>query len=664
MTQDDQALKVASQDNVAIESTSVLTLEVEQTLQQAQIILANPNRRPEELETLKNKLSGLLSQLTSGLTPMDLMGLDPSIIDQLTSILPVLTADNVSNIRLEPAQEQARPKVSEETTIQQDREMTSSGDDRIQWIESGKKLSECALWKLQEDYYATQGIDAWNAIPFFVTNSTYISESYSDVIIRFLQDRYQQINKKEPVYIIEMASGSGRFSVYMLMELSRKLQAFSKLKEIKLRYIMTDFTEKNIQFWENHPKFKPYIESGLLDFGIFRPEDDQQIELRQSKKLINRQTVQNPMFAIANYFFDTVPHDDFRVAEGKLQEGRINISRHLNEEVNEETPLHIQQVVYDYDYETISPNYYEDKKLNEVLAYYEQEFHKASIVFPIGAFRCIKNLLTMSKNNLCLISSDKGFTDMEYMMMVYQNEYAIHDGAFSFMVNYHAIAKYFELQGGTNYFTRYRNLDLNTQVSILTPDKATRFEEVAYAFERTIGEVNPINHLYHIQNILSEDTAQNVYHRLNGFIALMRMSLYDPGVFCRFSGNYIEAMDNLTSMQKTDLLHIMDRVWDKYYQFGGEGNVTFAIGQMLFALNMWEQSIFFINKSIEIHGEHEILLFLAGKAYQNIGQIEEAHQYMKRAKALSNELDAVNESLKELEIILRERKLTSNLFYH
>jgi tetratricopeptide (TPR) repeat protein len=84
---------------------------------------------------------------------------------------------------------------------------------------------------------------------------------------------------------------------------------------------------------------------------------------------------------------------------------------------------------------------------------------------------------------------------------------------------------------------------------------------------------------------------------------------------------------------------------------------------MLFALNMWEQSIFFINKSIEIHGEHEILHFLAGKAYQSIGQIEEAYQCMKRAKAMSDELDAVNESLKELEIVLRERKLTSNLFY-
>lgn len=59
----------------------------------------------------------------------------------------------------------------------------------------------------------------------------------------------------EPLYIIELGAGSGKFSFFML-------KALDELKDIcdfpmnKIVYIMTDFTENNFNFWSDHPSLK------------------------------------------------------------------------------------------------------------------------------------------------------------------------------------------------------------------------------------------------------------------------------------------------------------------------------------------------------------------------------------------------------------------------
>lgn len=63
-----------------------------------------------------------------------------------------------------------------------------------------------------------------------------------------------------------------------------------------------------------------------MDFALFDAENDISMKLLVSGTLINKQTNPNPVIGIANYIFDTLRHDAFRINnDGKIQEGLITV---------------------------------------------------------------------------------------------------------------------------------------------------------------------------------------------------------------------------------------------------------------------------------------------------------------------------------------------------
>lgn len=623
----DAAVETTGMDNpilAADASTEALILE-------AQRLLADPNNinKPEGLQ---NSLSSLLSLLSSSMegTGISQEELIPIILEQL----PEQLQESGRQILLAP--EDAMPEPESE------------------WVEQDARLSESILWKLQEEYYSNMGIDAWKNVPFFVTSSVFIAESYAEMIVSFLKDYVKHLDKKEPVYIVEMATGCGRFSFYLLKELKKKMAYFSCLKDVQLKYIMTDFTEKNICFWESHESFKPFIDCGMLDFAIYRPEEFQFITLRKAKVKLSNQTVKNPLIGIANYFFDSIRQDAFHVDDGVLREGKISLWREFNEEVRPSDPVRVGQLSSCYNYYDVDAQYYQDERYNEMLRYYRDNFYRGHVIFPLGALNCVRNLLNISGNNLVLISSDKGFTDMEFMLGLRDQEYAIHDGAFSFMVNYHALRLFFEQRGGSSFHTRDKNLDLNTQISYLTREKV-ELEQSCYTFMEKVERANPINYVYMTQHLLDDNTKENFHLRLSGLMAFFRTNLSDPTVFCRFASQMFESLDYISHAQRIDLIRLLDEVWDNYYQFCGEGNVSFWIAQILFGLNMHEKAIGFFEKTIEIQGAHETVYYLMGKSYEGLGNLSSALECYRKSAKCNECFSPTREALCELEVILKER---------
>jgi len=149
----------------------------------------------------------------------------------------------------------------------------------VELVDVDKRLSESILWKLQEKFYATAGIEAWQKIPFYPTSNAFIGEVYAELILAFLLDYHSRLEMNEPLYIVELATGTGTFSFYLLKELLAKKAYFSGLKDLKLRYVMTDFAEKIVSEWEGKEQLAEFRDSGVLDFAIFRPEDQSSLSL-------------------------------------------------------------------------------------------------------------------------------------------------------------------------------------------------------------------------------------------------------------------------------------------------------------------------------------------------------------------------------------------------
>src|SRR3984885_14358589 len=99
--------------------------------------------------------------------------------------------------------------------------------DRKVIIEQHKRFSHSALWRFQREYFDKEGINAWvNQVPFYITSNPFIAKSYAQLVIAFIRSwtKKHPESKHHPFYIMELGTGSGRFSYYVVKILDDMLK--------------------------------------------------------------------------------------------------------------------------------------------------------------------------------------------------------------------------------------------------------------------------------------------------------------------------------------------------------------------------------------------------------------------------------------------------------
>ena len=270
-----------------------------------------------------------------------------------------------------------------------------------------------------------------------------------------------KLDPKKPLYIIELGTGAGKFSFFMLKALWEMTDVLPFPVE-KIVYVMTDFTESNFNFWKTHPVLHEWVKKGALEFAIFDAVNDDVIKLHNSGKVLGGgDPTDNPICVVANYLFDTLCHDIFQVDKGVLKEGLISVGSSREKEDDILDPDIIKNFSNLYQYNEIDRDYYMDgqdgddgEHLGMILEWYRDFFEKndpddagASILFPIGAMRALRRLSNMGGGRMVVISGDKGNNNVQQFRGLLDPHIAVH-GSFSLMVNYHAIGAYFTSRGG------------------------------------------------------------------------------------------------------------------------------------------------------------------------------------------------------------------------
>jgi SAM-dependent MidA family methyltransferase len=188
-------------------------------------------------------------------------------------------------------------------------------------IESNKRLSESCIWETQKNYYIDKGIDAWSeSVPFYITSNAFIANQYAKVIVSFISDWVNKNPKsaKHPFPILELGAGTGQLSYYICMEIQSLLVARS-LEHLKITYIVSDISKKNLDFIREHPVVQELIEEGLMVFSCFDAENDQQILTHPAPGEKQESiAIKNPLVSISNYVLDSLTADVFFVKDGQL----------------------------------------------------------------------------------------------------------------------------------------------------------------------------------------------------------------------------------------------------------------------------------------------------------------------------------------------------------
>lgn len=474
------------------------------------------------------------------------------------------------------------------------------------------------------------------------------------------------LDSNEPLYIIELGAGSGKFSYFMLKALD-EMKNTCDFPIQKIIYVMTDFTEKNFVFWKSHPSLKPYFDRGILDAGIYNAVTDKSIKLYFANKVIEAGSCVNPICIVANYLFDTLYHDIFQVDRGQLKEGLVSTGSSNSIEPDPLEPDIIQRLDNRYKYIPIdSSSYYTDEEgdelsLQRILAWYEDYFKgtqtDASILLPIGAIRALRRLSKLSNGRAIIISGDKGNNNPEQFAGLMDPHIAVH-GSFSLMVNYHAIGAWFTSNGGFALHNPQEEASLKVSTFVLTSEdddtpnidrdnwlgetlkirdeyRSQSYPYLCRSFSDSINDFGP-NDFFVLQKSIREDLTNPP---LRTVIALLKLADWDPDVFFKFRDIILNHAPTCGQKLKNDLCRGIPNIWNNYYTMDADKDIAFEIGRFYYGIRDYDNALKYYTLSITTIGEHHVTFHNQGLCYYSLNQLETALTFFRKAHSLNSEYE-------------------------
>ena len=492
-------------------------------------------------------------------------------------------------------------------------------------IDPPKSLSQSLLWQFQRDFFDQQGIEAWqNQVPFYVTSNPYIAHSYATMSIQFIRDytlKHPE-SKADTFYLIELGTGPGCFSFLMLKQIMRMRDRLG-MQDIKICYVMSDFTQSNLAFWQSNPSLTPFVEAGVLDFAIFNMETDHQIHLVQRNIDLNQQQSANPWLVFANYIFDTVSHDCFYYHNQQVQEALVSLDC-PEEDFSQGHLKNFDRLKVSFSPESIDSAHYDDPDFNALLEYYRTHLNHSYCLLPITSLRTLKNLRAINPK-LVLIASDKGYSSLEQLDHLGKPGISFH-GSFSLMVNFHAIGSYFKNTGGDAVLqTPSKGIDTFVGLSGLSFDDLPGLRHSA---EQLVETMSPA-HYFLLHRRVSDHFESYDAATLASHLAFTH---WDPHIFKKLVRRLCQIVDETDATTLKYLAAHMLHIADNFYAMKGTYDVFFDIGLFLQHIKDYKQSKTYFEKSQAYFGTNFKLHYQLGISCYHMDQFKQALLHFQEAK--------------------------------
>ncbi|HEV3468423.1 MAG TPA: tetratricopeptide repeat protein [Pyrinomonadaceae bacterium] len=503
-------------------------------------------------------------------------------------------------------------------------------------LEQKQRLSQSILWKLQRNYFDRQGIEAWStgAVPHHITSSPFIADAYARVIFGFLRDcNSAALDDTHPVYVVELGSGPGRFAYLFLKKFLTVLRD-SALAGVRVRYVMTDFAERNLEYWRAHAWLRPFVEEGSLDFARFDAERGGELRLLNSGESLSAGGVRNPLVVISNYLFDSLPQDAFAVAEGQLFESLVTVST-PQKEPDPEDPEILSRAEISYHNNLADADYYDVPAWNRILEDYRRRLPAASFLFPTAALKCVEYFHRLSGGRMLLLSGDRGYSgDQAILRGQGAPALAVH-GSFSMMVDYQVIGEYCRLLGGQVLHPAHRHDSLHVS-AFMFGDSTAGFAETRQAYAEAVEKFGPDDFF-----TLKEGVAR-VYESLSPeqLLAFLRLSGWDYKRFLECLPVLKKGLPEFDEPQKQGLHEAARHVWDAYLPIGEEADLAFQIGTLLLEMEFYAEALEFLRHSADLYGLEPGTAYNMAVSHHGLGQTKEALECVNQALELDPEFDA------------------------
>lgn len=497
-------------------------------------------------------------------------------------------------------------------------------------LESARRLSESSLWQLQRRYFENAGRDAFSTatVPHYITNNAYLATAYAQLVLGFVIDRRADLDPNEPMYLVELGAGSGRFE-YQFLERFTELLATAGLEALRFTYVITDFTDAGFAPIAAHEQFARFFAAGTLDYACFDAVNDRTITLSLSGTTIERGALRNPLVVIGNYFFDGIPIDAFIVRKGEIYEAAASLTCD-DAAASLETPAVLPKLKLQYEERAIknAGRYYDDPAIDAVLERYRTVLQEGAVRFPIAGLRVCRWLQEIANDDWLLISADKGTIDPKQFEGARPAGLSVH-GSFSINVNYDAIFAFLEAAGAATFAADHLHESLAIVCAVSQRERhPTPALRAAYA--AAIAEFGPDD--YFVLRRVIETNVENL--TLEALLALLRLGRYEPRQLVTLVTPLRKLLPKATVAQKAALADSIERTAARYFFIGERSDFAFSAGVLLTDLGLYESAIEHFSESQRRYGDDSGTCYNLAFCHLRLGKMAEARQFARRALAV------------------------------
>jgi len=511
--------------------------------------------------------------------------------------------------------------------------------ENIYTVEESVLFSESKIWALNRDYYQTVGLDAWSkgSVPHHITSNSKVGKTYAEIIFGFLKDLAFKGQTTEILYILELGAGHGRLAFHTLKHLDQLIEQ-AQIKLPPFCYVLSDIVESNLDFFLTHPQFKDYLDRGILDVCYFDGIQSEELQLRVSGKNLKRDDLKQPIMAIANYFFDSIPSDLFSIKDDEMKSCEVALTSYDNPDTTTSEAL-LKNLKLDFTTKEISGKFYNDTICNELLNSYKSLLKNAHLLFPATAIQCIENLKNLSSKGLIIISMDKGVHEIHDLENSKIPRMVTH-GSMSFSVNYHALGLHCNKSNGTVMFPTYSTFHLEVACFMYLKESES-YSETRLAYKRYVDDFGP-DDLNSLKKLAYKHIPKM---NISELIGLSRWFSYDSTIFIHILPRLKFLVSNVTYNERTRVFQTLNEVWKMHFSINELHDIAFEIGGILYQLAYFDEAIEYFQHSEDKFGNSPDVLYNKALCYYQLRKDDDFTKTLLLAKTSYPEF----ESLKHLE---------------
>ncbi len=494
------------------------------------------------------------------------------------------------------------------------------------------------------------GTQAWaqGIVPHYITSNGWIANAYAQVVLGWLRDCAGTLDPRHPVYILELGCGSGRFG-FQFFDRLLDLLGRSALRHVPVRYVMTDFTQSNLEPLRRHPAFQPWISSGIFDFARYDAGEDTEIRLEVSGEILSQRTLRNPLIVIANYVFDGIPQDAFAARGGQLYE-LLTVLTVPEEEDDLDEPTILQRVEVSWEERPASADYYGDPELDAILREHAEHLKDTAFLFPLAAIRCLRHLAALADGRLLLLSGDKGYCRQELADGRGEPGVTLH-GSLSMMVSFYALGRWLAGRGGEILCTSRLHSSLTVVAGMLGMPPGGEVE-TRLAFDEAVDRRGP-DDFFDLKTAFGKPLDDLTLEQLLGWL---RLSGWDANVFLDCWPALMKHATEAPGLLRLELYRVILQVWDRHFPISQAVDLAFHLGVLLCEIERYEDALPLFHESIAACGPNPATVYNVGLCLFHLGHLEEALRQVDQALEEAPDFEPALELREE---IAENRRLAS-----